>query len=1169
MRRLLKRIPSAPPMPDLPRTPSPGRRTGFSAPAPLTHRRRSARLTVLGFAVAVVLLLLVSGSFTGLLPTTRAMAGPAVGVLTSGLGEDEVAAAEASLAAGGGPAGGSPLPCSTAAGGLSASCSSPSAGPPALTLTAFTVKPVYDALDYPATFTTNVTGGSPPYTYAYSGLPTPCTSTNVSSFSCNAYYLGVYNVTVTVTDSARSTVSATRSLDVECAGCESGLDYGSSINPAARTQAAIAYDIKDHYTVLFGGWNGSALFGDTWSFQANRWEPLGLLNAPSARVDASMAYDKKDGYVVLFGGWNTSGVLGDTWTFVGGAWTRLSTSIAPSARSGAALTWDARDNELVLFGGSNGTSTLSDTWAFAGGNWTRLSFSGPGSSPTGREDAAFTLDSRDNYPLLFGGLNISKGTSKELNDTWAFEHGVWVELPETLSPPARSQAVLAFDATLNYTVLFGGANVTAPRQLQDTWEFENGIWTLLSPAASPAPRQGAAGVWDQGDVRLMVFSGDELGLPSNIPDTWFYYAGNWVVDKSTPEFSYGQPAARIAGALAFDPTAGYTVFFGGLTQYGANGETWAYADEQWTELFPSSAPSARSYAGMAYDAKDGYLVLFGGLSASGVPLNDTWTMTPTPWIGKGTAIAGGPWVELSTPVAPSPRYGMGATYDTADSVFLVFGGTGTSGTLLGDTWSFTGGSWTRVLPGGSGTSPSARGFPLLVNDPKDNYVVLFGGMSGGTLLNDTWTYKAGVWTSLSLTVHPSGRWGAASVFDPVNSIVFLFGGCAQAVNPTLLRCDALLNDSWRFLGGSWSELLGRNPAPFPRAGAAIVYDGSTSDVYVLLNGGLVNRTGELLTTERWDYTGIYVQWAEPLYPSARMGAESIYETRDQHIVMFGGYGPLPSGGVGYLNDTWVWDTDVWNQAAAPGPVCKGCANHHPSARAFGAIGWDPVDQETIYFGGENQNGYLGDTWSWVGSYTTGQWTELTPTHAPTARANESMAWDETDGYMVLFGGQNTSHVFGDTWTFVGGQWTLRSPTVAPAARAGANLVYDSTSHQLLLFGGWNPVTKSAFNDTWEYAAGAWTQLSAASGPSPRYGATASDDPQDGAVMLFGGLTSTGTFLGDTWIFKSGAWTEVVTKTGSAPTPSAFSNVGNDESDGNVQLFGGYNGNYLGQFWVFY
>ena len=53
-----------------------------------------------------------------------------------------------------------------------------------------------------------------PISYSYVNLPTNCTTSNSSSFSCNPSSPGVYNVTVYLNDSKRHTSSATTTLDV-------------------------------------------------------------------------------------------------------------------------------------------------------------------------------------------------------------------------------------------------------------------------------------------------------------------------------------------------------------------------------------------------------------------------------------------------------------------------------------------------------------------------------------------------------------------------------------------------------------------------------------------------------------------------------------------------------------------------------------------------------------------------------------------------------------------------------------------------------------------------------------------------------------------------------------------------------------------------------------------
>ncbi len=63
----------------------------------------------------------------------------------------------------------------------------------------------------------NVTaaGGTPGYTYRYSGLPTPCLNSDVNKLVCDPNEAGTFAITVTVTDAAATSVSATANLTVQ------------------------------------------------------------------------------------------------------------------------------------------------------------------------------------------------------------------------------------------------------------------------------------------------------------------------------------------------------------------------------------------------------------------------------------------------------------------------------------------------------------------------------------------------------------------------------------------------------------------------------------------------------------------------------------------------------------------------------------------------------------------------------------------------------------------------------------------------------------------------------------------------------------------------------------------------------------------------------------------
>ena len=70
------------------------------------------------------------------------------------------------------------------------------------------------------------------------------------------------------------------------------------------------------------------------------------------------------------------------------------------------------------------------------------------------------------------------------------------------------------------------------------------------------------------------------------------------------------------------------------------------------------------------------------------------------------------------------------------------------------------------------------------------------------------------------------------------------------------------------------------------------------------------------------------------------------------------------------------------------------------------------------------------------------------------RESAAVAYDPTDRYVVVFGGEtNTANgwvSFDQTWTYRAGDWTLLDPPQHPSARYGAAMVYDAADGYVLL-----------------------------------------------------------------------------------------------------------------------
>jgi PKD repeat protein len=163
-----------------------------------------------------------------------------------------------------------------------------------------------------------------------------------------------------------------------------------------------------------------------------------------------------------------------------------------------------------------------------------------------------------------------------------------------------------------------------------------------------------------------------------------------------------------------------------------------------------------------------------------------------------------------------------------------------------------------------------------------------------------------------------------------------------------------------------------------------------------------------------------------------------------------------------------------------------------------------------------------------------EWANLTPAliSEPGARLAQAMAWDPADGYVLMYGGQNTAgKTLRDTWSFSNGTWTNLTGTVtgSPPPLVLAGLAYDPSGHQMILFGGANG--SAVFqNQTWAYHDRVWTNLTGHTGgaapPVAIFFGMATDSAASD-IVLFGGVKiSTSVWGNDTWTFHAGTWTNI-------------------------------------------
>lgn len=113
--------------------------------------------------------------------------------------------------------------------------SRPPPPPSPLSIQSFSVTPRADDVGLPATILVNVTGGSPPYAFQWSGLPANCPGSDVAQVVCAPNASGEFPVAVTVTDATNASVASSLDLSVAPALAIENLTIAPSVVPALGT----------------------------------------------------------------------------------------------------------------------------------------------------------------------------------------------------------------------------------------------------------------------------------------------------------------------------------------------------------------------------------------------------------------------------------------------------------------------------------------------------------------------------------------------------------------------------------------------------------------------------------------------------------------------------------------------------------------------------------------------------------------------------------------------------------------------------------------------------------------------------------------------------------------------------------------------------------------------
>jgi PKD domain-containing protein len=653
------------------------------------------------------------------------------------------------------------------------------------------------------------------------------------------------------------------------------------------------FDPHDGAVLVFGGESWNQWFGDyAWTYANATWTMAGpwangsnyyQTGYPAARSHAALAYDARDAYALLFGGYGWVNAarsitnvtsFNDTWSYVGGNWTNRTTSVAPSPRYGAAMVYDPVDGYLVLFGGYQRGSTgpsrpLDDTWTYAGGVWTNVTASA-GSPPPAPSvgwaapsaSPAFAWDAHDGDAVL-----LVPSARSWTTETWTFVNGSWSNRTALAGPlPFRVGAAVAYDAALGAVVRIGGGASDDADFQNDTWAYAGGRWSLQQVGGAPPGFQFAASAYDPNTGCVLVAAGETAGLAW--PNATWSLCGSQLSNASAgsaspptgwvdrTDFSSPGPRYQFARTMTYDAHDGYVVLYDGVQPMSAldhgwvPAETWSYANGSWRNLTATAGtppPACGGCEAMAYDSGDGYVLLYETSDVGYHLAVQTWKFS------------GGHWTNLTGSLAVQPPPFLLTQLlcdDPADGYVLLYGVDRLNGSAP-QTWSYAAGAWTNLTANQTVTPPYLSvwsGEGPMTYDAADGYVLfLLPSVLRAQPDLQFFTFSHGHWSNTTaMRGSPGWRTGATMEYDSFAKGVLLFGGLDWNFNR--------LGDTWLYAGGNWTRLVatpGPPDSPSPRSFATSANDPATGcvDLFAGLDPqdggwGYLGFGGEL-----WSYCG--------------------------------------------------------------------------------------------------------------------------------------------------------------------------------------------------------------------------------------------------------------------------------------------------------------------------
>lgn len=285
--------------------------------------------------------------------------------------------------------------------------------------------------------------------------------------------------------------------------------------------------------------------------------------------------------------------------------------------------------------------------------------------------------------------------------------------------------------------------------------------------------------------------------------------------------------------------------------------------------------------------------------------------------------------------------------------------------------------------------------------------------------------------------------------------------------------------------------------------AQVVWDAQNDRLLAV--GGALGRDSDLRTVGFVDGQWVDLDSNLALGNRDREQVALVYDAGEQRVLRFGGY--RSDFADRYEDRLYRWTDEGWDLISV---------DDRPPERGLTTLVYDAAGGEVLLFGGENDDGELGDTWTLSGD----TWTEKTPANSPSPRFSAAMAYDAARQEVVLFGGDD-GRWQNDTWVWDGSEWTEKSPSSVPPDESPA-MAYDPNRSVVVLMVG---NQSSGEMEVWEWDGADWTLRPASPAPEYREHHGVVYVPDTGAVHLYNGhYENDSSLLADSWQWDGADWT---------------------------------------------